>query len=297
MSSTPAQIQAFITKWQLSGAAERANAQLFLAELCDILDLERPRPSGPDETLNAYCFEKAIPSGTGTTNFIDLYKRGHFVLECKQGVADAEMAAPLSAAGKAARKQWKTGHGKHGTKGFDTAMLKAHAQAQRYARALPKEEIPQGRPPFVIVVDVGHSIALYTDWSRMGGEYLPFPDPASFRIPLKDLLRPDVRELLRAVWNDPLALDPGRRSARVTREIADRLARLARSLEGKHPPEAVAAFLMRCLFTMFSEDVDLLPPRLLHQAARRAQARPRHLRPHAGEPLGHHEHRRPQPHP
>jgi hypothetical protein len=45
----------------------------------------------------------------------------------------------------------------------------------------------------------------------------------------------------------------------VTREIADRLAKLARSLEGKHPPEHVANFLMRCLFTMFSEDVDLLP--------------------------------------
>ncbi len=259
MSSNPAQIQAFITKWQLSGAAERANAQLFLAELCDILGLERPQPSGPDETQNAYCFEKAIPSGSGTTNFIDLYKRGHFVLECKQGVADGPETTPLSAAGKAARKQRKTGHGKHGTRGFDTAMIKAHAQAQRYARALPKEEVPHGRPPFVIVVDVGHSISLYTDWTRMGGEYLPFPDPASYRIPLKGLLAEATRATLRAIWTDPLSLDPGRRSAKVTREIADSLAKLARSLEGKHPPEAVAAFLMRSLFTMFAEDVDLLP--------------------------------------
>ncbi len=138
-------------------------------------------------------------------------------------------------------------------------MLKAREQAQRYARALPKEEIADGRPPFILVVDVGHSIALYTDWSRMGGEYIPYPDPATYRIPLKDLLRSEVRELLHAVWTDPLALDPGRRSAKVTREIADRLAKLARSLEGKHPPEHVANFLMRCLFTMFSEDVDLLP--------------------------------------
>jgi hypothetical protein len=61
------------------------------------------------------------------------------------------------------------------------------------------------------------------------------------------------------VWTDTLSLDPGRRSAKVTREIADSLAKLARSLEGKHPPEHVANFLMRCLFTMFSEDVDLLP--------------------------------------
>src|SRR3546814_17806713 len=43
------------------------------------------------------------------------------------------------------------------------------------------------------------------------------------------------------------------------REIADRLARLAKSLEAAgHAPKSVASFLMRCLFTMFAEDVELL---------------------------------------
>ncbi|MCB9130778.1 MAG: hypothetical protein H6647_07530 [Anaerolineales bacterium] len=45
----------------------------------------------------------------------------------------------------------------------------------------------------------------------------------------------------------------------MTRDIADRLARLARALEGDYDPETVAHFLMRCLFTMFAEDVGLLP--------------------------------------
>ncbi|MEZ4790646.1 MAG: type IIL restriction-modification enzyme MmeI [Flavobacteriales bacterium] len=259
--STPAALQAFITKWELSGAAERANAQLFLAELCDVLEVQRPQPKTPTEADNAYVFEKPVPSTSGTTNFIDLYKRGCFVLETKQGVdaVDGADDAPLSAAGEQRLKERKAGHGKRGTKGFDTAMIRAQAQAQRYARALPKEEIPDGRPPFVVVVDVGHSISLYTDWSRMGGEYLPFPDPASYRIPLKGLLDAKTRETLRSVWTEPLTLDPARRSAKVTREIADRLAKLAKTLEGKHDPEHVAAFLMRCLFTMFSEDVELLP--------------------------------------
>src|SRR5690606_4323397 len=54
--------------------------------------------------------------------------------------------------------------------------------------------------------------------------------------------------------------DSSRESARVTRQIADRLATLARSLEqGGFDAEAVAQFLMRCLFTMFAEDVKLLP--------------------------------------
>src|SRR5690606_16273846 len=86
------------------------------------------------------------------------------------------------------------------------------------------------------------------------------PDPRSHRIALADLRKPEIRERLRLLWTDPLALDPSRESARVTREIAAQLAQLARSLESSgHAPEPVAQFLMRCLFTMFSEDVKLLP--------------------------------------
>ncbi len=47
-------------------------------------------------------------------------------------------------------------------------------------------------------------------------------------------------------------------AADVTRDIATRLAKLAKSLEGQHDPEVVAGFLMRCLFTMFAEDVELI---------------------------------------
>ena len=257
-SVSPERIQAFITKWESSGAAERANEQAFIIDLCAILGVEPPDPKRNDEAANAYVFQKTIPGAADSSNFIDCYKRGHFVLESKQG-ADKEDGAPLSAEGEARRRKLKTGHGIRGTGGWDTAMLKAHAQAQRYARALPKEEIADGRPPFVLVVDVGHSIALYTDWSRMGGEYVHFPDPSTYRIALKDLLRPEIRERLRAVWTDPLSLDPGRRSAKVTRDVAVRLAKLGYSLEGSHSIEEVSNFLMRCLFTMFAEDVDLLP--------------------------------------
>jgi hypothetical protein len=57
-----------------------------------------------------------------------------------------------------------------------------------------------------------------------------------------------------------LSLDPARKSARVTREIAERLASVSKALEGQqYPPQEVAFFLTRCLFTMFAEDVGLLP--------------------------------------
>ena len=49
-------------------------------------------------------------------------------------------------------------------------------------------------------------------------------------------------------------------SARVTRDIAERLAEVSKALEERgRDAEDVAHFLMRCIFTMFAEDVDLLP--------------------------------------
>ena len=224
---------AFIAKWQGVAASELSTSQSFLIDLCDWLGVERPHAT-PEQD---YMFERPITfrHGDGSTSAgrIDLYRRGCFVLESKKlrGLAPG--------------------------KGFDDALLRARSQAEAYARALPAGE---GRPPFVVVVDVGQRIELYAEFSRSGGTYTPFPDPRSHRIALADLARPEIRERLRRVFADPLSLDPSRESARVTRQIAARLAELAKSLEqAGHAPEAVAQFLMRCLFTMFAEDVRLLP--------------------------------------
>ena len=101
--ATPAQITAFIERWQNSGAAERANYTSFLCELCSMLALPHPDPSSPDNSQNAYVFERAIPrkslDGITTTGFIDLYRRGAFVLESKQGTnAPGESENPFATA-------------------------------------------------------------------------------------------------------------------------------------------------------------------------------------------------------
>lgn len=133
-------------------------------------------------------------------------------------------------------------------------MLAARNQAERYAKA-----IPDGWPPFLITVDVGFSIELFADFSLTGKNYAQFPDRNTYRILIDELRSSEVRQRLKAVWLDPLSLDPTRISARVTRGVASRLAELAKDLEEDHPPEAVAGFLMRCIFTSFAEDVRLLP--------------------------------------
>jgi len=246
----------FITRWRNSAAAERANYQLFLSELCDQLAVPRPEPARQENEANGYVFERTVTfeygDGTSTPNYIDLYKRGCFVLEAKQG--SEKVAAPLFP--ELAKTQRK-GTAVRGTRGWDKAMQAAKNQAERYARALPLDE---GWPPFLLVVDVGHSIEIYSEFSCSGKTYLPFPDPRSHRIALEDLTRPAVQELLRQIWTMPHSLDPAKRSAKVTREVADRLARLAKSLEaGGHSAEKVGNFLKRCLFTMFAEDIGLIP--------------------------------------
>src|SRR5215213_5880718 len=137
------------------------------------------------------------------------------------------------------------------------AMHRARAQAEGYAKALPTAH---GWPPFLIVVDIGHEIQLFADFSRTGKNYSQFPDAQRFRIRLDDLRREEVRKLLHGIWTEPMALDPSRRSAKVTKEIAAHLAQLARSLELRcKDAEHVVQFLMRCLFTMFAQNVRLIP--------------------------------------
>jgi len=136
-------------------------------------------------------------------------------------------------------------------------MLEAKAQAVRYVRHLPDSE---PTPLFLIVCDVGHSFELFADFTQKGRAYLPFPDARSHRVLLTDLRSDKLRARPRAIWLDPASLDPARASAEVTRQAARHLAELAKTFEADgHDPRQVAAFLTRCLFCMFAEDVGLLP--------------------------------------
>jgi len=135
----------FIARWQPSGGKELANYQSFLIELCSLLGVSPPDPTTTDDRHNAYVFERAVPSGkidvgSGVCR-IDLYKRGCFILETKQGVHRTVSADPFLKAAKPAR----TGHAIPGAGCWDVAMYKAKEQAEGYARGLPADE---GRPLF-----------------------------------------------------------------------------------------------------------------------------------------------------
>ncbi len=251
--------QWFIERWLgQEGGQERANYALFLTELCDVLGTPRPAPASSEHETNDYAFERQVQEtrrdGSVSNRRIDLYKKNCFVLEAKQS---RQKGGAKEIAGEADPAETPE-RGKRGAaRGWDALMHNARLQAENYVRLLPAGHEP---PPFVLVCDVGHCIEVYANFRRDGKAFDQFPDRQNFRIYLEDLRRAETRATLKAIFENPMSLDPAQKTARVTRAIADRLAEVSKALESRnHAPEDVAMFLMRCLFTMFAEDVGLLP--------------------------------------
>ncbi|KAB2728007.1 class I SAM-dependent DNA methyltransferase [Brucella anthropi] len=254
-------IETFIARWQgQEGGQERANYALFLTELCDLLGLPHADPAAASNEGNDYVFERVVKEvardGSVASKRIDLYKKNCFVLEAKQSrlVGDKKIENTPQLPGLAVDQRGKRSSA---NRSWDVLMMNARAQAENYVRLLPTSHEP---PPFVMVCDVGHCIEIYSNFRRDGKAYDQFPDRRSFRVYLEDLRDEEVRERLIAIWSDPLSLDPSRHAAKVTREIAVRIAKVSQALEKSgYSTEEVAMFLMRILFTMFAEDVELLP--------------------------------------
>jgi hypothetical protein len=274
-------VETFIARWKPSGGSERANFQQFAVELTDLLGVERPLPAQSGGQTDGYRFERPVQFfGGGNPGFVDLYRAGSFVMEAKQGfqrqpAADASEASPL--ADQTAPKVLRPGHGARASRRWDDTMLRARSQADEYARAVARKD---GWPPFLLIVDVGAVIEVYADFSGQGQGYTQFPDGGRYRITMDELRDAKVRDRLRLIWTDPHLLDPAKVSAQVTRDAATRLAALGRSFEGQgHAPDDVARFLMRCLFTMFAEDVRLIPEHSFRDLLQRLRGHPQDAAP------------------
>lgn len=252
-------VEQFIEEWRKSGGNERANTQTFINELCELIGVDKPRPTQAAVAANDYVYERHVVKteidGTTSNGWIDCYKKDCFVLEAKQG-SDKDREAVDAKAGESLRdffgqnaaERYKRGMAQRGSAQWAAAMQKAVGQAEGYAKA-----VTDHWPPFLLVTDVGYCIDVYADFSRSGKGYAPFPDRRGYRITLDDLRDDAARARLKAVWDHPLSLDPAAEAARVTREIAAHLATLAKRLEGREQnADRVAHFLMRLLFTMFA---------------------------------------------
>jgi hypothetical protein len=290
--------ETFIRRWTArEGGAERANYQMFLSELCDILGVQRPDPAGAERGQNDYVFERAVQPRDSDTNVapkrIDLYRKNAFILEAKQSRLPGKQKAIPGQLSTLADEPVDLGK-RSIARGWDVMMRNARQQAESYVFLLDSDH---PAPPFVILCDVGHCLELYADFTGTGRAYSHFPDRNGFRIYMEDLRKEETRTLLKRIWDEPHSLDPSKEAARVTRDIAKRLAQVSKALEERGcNVEDVAHFLMRCLFTMFAEDVELLPPDSFKGLLQKSVADPTHF-PHRlqalwqqmekGEPFSH----------
>jgi len=201
-------LDALIATSSASGGAETSNTQIFIDRLTAALDLPKPDFAGENVIGNDYTFERQVTfkhaDGSTTKGRIDLYRRDCFVLEAKQSARRMLDPRQMDLMPEdAARK--KLGTAKRDTKGWDKAMRAARKQAEGYARALP---LVHGYPPFLMVLDVGHVLEVYADFSGQGKNYAQFPDRNSYRITMDALREPEVQARLRGIWRDPQNLNP-----------------------------------------------------------------------------------------
>lgn len=154
---------------------------------------------------------------------------------------------------------WKRGAFGWEYKGPRKDLTAAYAQLQQYAVALEN-------PPLLVVCD-RERFRIHTNFTNSVSKI--------YEIALDDLVEPDTRATLKAVFSDPETLRPGKTRQSLTVEVAEEFATLAQRLRDRgHDPQDVAHFINRLVFCMFAEDVKLLPndmfKRMLEQAQQRS---------------------------
>jgi type II restriction/modification system DNA methylase subunit YeeA len=187
--------------------------------------LGQPHPAAADQTGENFTFEKHVSKLKGGKGYADVWKRGYFAWEYK---------------------------GKH------KDLHAAYLQLADYREDLEN-------PPLLIVCDQDR-FEIHTNFTGTA--------PNVYKFTLADLLSTSATpncalpplEVLRAVFTAPEQLRPERAAIRVTEQVAAEFGALARSLHGKgEDPERAAHFLMRLLFCLFADSVELLPEHLFRK--------------------------------
>lgn len=229
-------IPEFVAKWERANLNERSAAQTHFNDLCHALGVPTPSEADPDGIF--YRFEQRLTKSGGGIGFADVWYRDHFAWEYK-------------------------GPDKH----LDDEKHAAAAfnQLLQYAPALYN-------PPLLVVSDLKNFIVS----SRFTG----YPTE-NYIIKLEDLLtnkptgksgKPPI-EVLRALFLNREYLRPEVTIQQATEDAAAIFGSLARMLisdkQRHYDPHLVARYLMRVLFCLFAEDIDLLPSQLFTNLLKR----------------------------
>ena len=167
-------------------------------------------------------------------------------------------------------------------KGQGKDLSAAYQQLQLYREAL-------GNPPLLVVCDF-NSFEVHTNFTntvkrvyKFTNADLPFDRPVgdSGFTPL---------QILRALFEDPERLNPGKLQSKLTEEAAELLRDLADDMrtwnaKSKHPisEQEIAHFIMRMIFCFFASDVGLLDQEAFANLIKVNKTRPDDFRKYTGE--------------
>ena len=158
-----------------------------------------------------------------------------------------ERGASKTGGGEGWADVWKKGCFAWEYKGKRKDLNAAFAQIQRYAIALEN-------PPLLVVSDM-ETIIIHTNWTNTV-QYI-------HTIAIEDLEKTDVRQKLVWLFTDPEKFKPGITREMVTARAAESFASLAQRLHGQgYASRRVAHFINKLLFSMFAEDIGILPGQL-----------------------------------
>ncbi len=191
--------------------------------------LGQPTPAEFDATGAEYTFEK----GVAVTGAASAGSQG------ERGFADVWWRG---------RFAWE-----YKRKGKYRDLTEAYRQLCQYREALEN-------PPLLVVSDIART-EIHTNFTGTAKQ--------KHVIQLTELAEPRGLGLLRRVFTDPDSFRPTLTPERVTEDVAKEFAQLAQRLRDRgDDPHVAAHFLMKCMFCLFAEDVDLLPGDLFKRSLR-----------------------------
>lgn len=251
-AGTPAQ---FIAKWSRVELSERAASQEHFIDLCRLLG--QPTPAEHDATGAEYTFEKGVKLG-GAGILPAGGARG-----AARG-ASGDGGSPAEGDGGFADVWWRGKFGwEYKRKGKYKDLAQAYAQLCRYREALEN-------PPLLIVSDIART-EIHTNFTGTRKDV--------HTIPLEQLDQPEKLDLIRRAFTDPESFKPKQTAAKITETAAKQFAEIANRLrERGHDPHDAAHFLMKCMFCLFAEDVQLLPNKLFSKLLDRSKDDPSKLK-------------------
>ncbi|MDD5139164.1 MAG: hypothetical protein PHY43_02760 [Verrucomicrobiales bacterium] len=239
----------FKKKWSRYQGKETSAYQSHFDDLCRLLGEPTPNEADPSGT-DFFCFQKRVVKDAELLE-IETPDASEPV---ERGFADV----------------WKRGCFAWEYKGKKKNLEEAYKQLLRYRESLLN-------PPLLVVCDFDRYI-VKTNFNGTVQEVYEFTND--------QLDDPKILKLLRDVFTDPDYLRPLRTTARVTEELAGKIAEVSRSLQGRESVELedafsrrelqvaqkknlrIARFLNRIVFCFFAEDTGLLPKNLFSEIAK-----------------------------